>query len=161
MNSKTSVSNLDSNVIYAISQILKSQSGPDIDNVTDIIISAISKNIVTLQDDRDLLSIKKIFQSVNNSDCAFIGRQVDNEIIFTIQDIAMYLTRDTFNPLNNDINMFIKYSWSDYSNKQETNEKRDTINITIGNHNIETYIYTKIDLPYLLVHVARYLSIFN
>ncbi|AUV58878.1 hypothetical protein [Bandra megavirus] len=161
MNSKTSVSSLDSNVINTISQILKSQSNTDIDNVTDIIISAISKNIVTLQDDRDLSSIKQIFQSVDDSDCAFIGRQVDNEIVFTIQDIAMYLTRDTFNPLNNDINTFIKYSWSAYSNKQGTDEERDVINITIGNHNIETYIYTKNDLPYLLVHVARYLSIFN
>ncbi|ANB51012.1 hypothetical protein [Powai lake megavirus] len=161
MNSKTSISNLDSNVIYIISQILKSQSNTNVDNVTDIIISAISKNIVTLQDDRDLSSIKQIFQSINNSNCAFIGRQVDNEIIFTIQDIAMYLTRDTFNPLNNDINTFIKYSWSAYNNKQGTNEKRDVINITIGNQNMETYIYTKIDLPYLLVHVTRYLSIFN
>ncbi|AGD92903.1 hypothetical protein LBA_00985 [Megavirus lba] len=161
MNSKTSVSNLDSNVIDIISQILKSQSNTDVDNVTDIIIGAISKNIVTLQDDRDLLSIKQIFQSISDSNCAFIGRQIDNEIIFTIQDIAMYLTRDTFNPLNNDINTFIKYSWSAYSNKQETDEKHDVINITIGNHNIETFKYTKIDLPYLLVHVARYLSIFN
>lgn len=161
MNSKTSVSNLDSNVIYAISQILKSQSDSDIDNVSDIIIGAITRNIITLQDDRDLLSIKQIFQSINDSNCAFIGRQVDNEIIFTIQDIAMYLTRDTFNPSNNDINTFIKYSWSAYSNKQGTDEKRDVINITIRNQNIETFKYTKIDLPYLLVHVARYLSIFN
>ncbi|AEX62001.1 hypothetical protein mvi_883 [Megavirus vitis] len=161
MNFKTSVSSLDSNVIDIISQILKSQPNTDVDNVTDIIIGAISKNIVTLQDDRDLLSIKQIFQSIDDSDCAFIGRQVDNKIVFTIQDIAMYLTRDTFNPLNNDINTFIKYSWSAYSNGQETDEKRDMINIIIGNQNIETYIYTKIDLPYLLVHVARYLSIFN
>ncbi|AVG46660.1 hypothetical protein [Acanthamoeba polyphaga mimivirus] len=161
MNSKTSISNLDSNVIDIITRILKYQSDYDIDNVTDIIIGAITRNIITLQDDRDLSSIKQIFQSINDTDCAFIGRQVDNEIVFTIQDIAMSLTRDTFNPLNNDINTFIKYSWSAYSNKQVTNEKRDVINITIGNQNIETFKYTKIDLPYLLVHVARYLSIFN
>ncbi|QTF49842.1 hypothetical protein qu_951 [Acanthamoeba polyphaga mimivirus] len=161
MNSKISVSGLDSNVIDIITRILKSQSNTDVDNATDIIIGAISKNILTLQDDRDLSSIKQIFQSINDSEYAFIGRQVDNEIVFTVQDIAMYLTRDTFNPLNNDVNTFIKYSWSAYSNKQETNEKRDAINIMIKNQNVETYTYTKIDLPYLLVHVARYLSIFN
>ncbi|AAV51156.1 hypothetical protein [Acanthamoeba castellanii mimivirus] len=161
MNSKISVSNLDSNVIDIITRILKSQSNTDVDNATDIIIGAISKNILTLQDDRDLSSIKQIFQSINDSECAFIGRQIDNEIVFTVQDIAMYLARDTFNPLNNDVNTFIKYSWSSYSNKQGTNEKRDTINIVIKNQNVETYTYTKIDLPYLLVHVARYLSIFN
>ncbi|AEQ33487.1 hypothetical protein [Megavirus chiliensis] len=161
MNSKISISSFNYNVIDVITRILKSQLDTDVNNVTNIIISAISKNIVTLQDDRDLSSIKQIFQSISDSNCAFIGRQIDNEIIFTIQDIAMYLTRDTFNPLNNDINMFIKYSWSAYSNKQGTDEERDVINITIGNQNIETFKYTKIDLPYLLVHVARYLSIFN
>lgn len=161
MNSKTSVSDLDSNVTNTISQILKSQSGPDIDNVTDIIISAISKNIITLQDDRDLSSIKQIFQSVNDSDCAFIGHKNDNEMIFTIQQIAMYLSKDKYNLSNSDINTFIKYSWSAYINYQGTNEKRDVVNVAIGNQNIETFKYTKVDLPYLLVHVARYLSIFN
>lgn len=161
MSSKTSVSNLNSKVTDIITRILKSQSSTNVDSVTDIIISAISKNILTLQDDRDLSSIKQIFQSVNDSEYDFIGRQIDDKIVFTVQDIAMHFTKDKFNPSNNDINTFIKYSWSAYSNKQGTDEKRDTINITIENQNIETYIYTKIDLPYLLVHVARYLSIFN
>ncbi|BCS83576.1 hypothetical protein QLL95_gp0547 [Cotonvirus japonicus] len=149
------------NFIEIMAKILSKHDKHFVESIITNFMEIIFRNITILEDDRNLLKHSKLFESIPDIDIDFIGNYVDDELIFCIPQIAIYLTKNKFDISNTDLETYIKYSWSGYNDRNCVSVNITDTNGNVIKTNTDVLKFYKKDLVYILVYICRYLTIFN
>ncbi|AKI80498.1 hypothetical protein QJ850_gp201 [Acanthamoeba polyphaga mimivirus] len=123
----------------------------------------INKDNITDDDENILHQLSQEFDNLSDNLFEFIGNIVNQNIVFNVPQLSIYLSSDKIDVPCSRLNTYLKCYWHKITYKSGLPREKVWVpikdfsgNIIIERANVISY--QKEDLPYLLIYIIRYLK---
>lgn len=140
-----------------------SQDKNKAEKISRYLTTMIDQDYITDDDENILYQFSQEFNNMSDNLFEFIGNVVNQNIVFNVPQLSIYLSEDKIDVPCSRLNTYLKCYWHKITYKSGLLREKVWVpikdfsgNIIIERANVISY--QKEDLPYLLIYISRYLK---